>query len=244
MTQRTLLLVGVCLCLLGTVAVPEVASAVAVDDAYGTTVDTFLSVGADLGLLANDEGLLPLTVTSVDTTGLFGTVVVYPDGSFTYLPRVGLFVGTDAFEYLVKDAAGAASLATVTLRLSKRRYRGCDCRIHGDDLFGRPCGHSRGRSRRAGDFMQETPLSNGRRSNGQFARGNAGGAGRQSLGSSPGNEGRLRKRDHAQANAGVGPTSLGIDDGEGRCPSRNRTAQPHPRQAGRIRGVGAGDGDP
>ncbi len=54
-----------------------------------------------------------LTATASD-----GTVVVYPDGSFTYTPEAG-FVGTDGFSYTLTDNLGYVSApATVTLMVS------------------------------------------------------------------------------------------------------------------------------
>lgn len=53
-------------------------------------------------------------VWSKTTDPANGTVVVNPDGTFTYTPKPG-FTGTDSFTYTVTDANGDASTTTVTI---------------------------------------------------------------------------------------------------------------------------------
>ena len=69
----------------------------AADDAYSTTVDTPLNVGAP-GVLGNDFQCPDFTGLQVDQPPTDGTVTLQPDGSFTYIPNPG-FVGQDAFTY-------------------------------------------------------------------------------------------------------------------------------------------------
>ena len=70
---------------------------VAVDDAYSTTVDTPLTVGAP-GVLGNDFQCPDFTGLQVDQAPTDGTVTLQADGSFTYTPNPG-FVGQDTFTY-------------------------------------------------------------------------------------------------------------------------------------------------
>ncbi len=91
---------------------------VAGDDAYSTTPDTPLVVGAP-GVLANDADPFgaPLTANyASDPAG--GSVVLDPDGSFTYTPDSG-FTGTDTFVYLALTPEGSGSLpTTVTITVA------------------------------------------------------------------------------------------------------------------------------
>ena len=70
---------------------------VAADDAYSTTVDTPLTVGAP-GVLGNDFQCPDFTNLQVDQAPTDGTVTLQADGSFTYTPNPG-FVGQDTFTY-------------------------------------------------------------------------------------------------------------------------------------------------
>jgi hypothetical protein len=69
----------------------------AVDDAYWTTVDAPLVVGAP-GVLANDQVCPALNDVQVSQQAAFGTVTLQADGSFDYVPDPG-FVGQDSFTY-------------------------------------------------------------------------------------------------------------------------------------------------
>lgn len=84
----------------------------AVNDTYQTIPGSELTVSAANGLLKNDtpEGV---TVDSY-TQPSNGTVVVSPDGSFTYTPSPG-FVGTDSFTYTIINSVGETETATVTI---------------------------------------------------------------------------------------------------------------------------------
>jgi large repetitive protein len=70
-----------------------------------------------MGVLANDTDADgdPLTATLVtDVTN--GTLVLDPDGSFTYTPGAG-YVGSDSFTYEVSDDVNAVDTATVTIEV-------------------------------------------------------------------------------------------------------------------------------
>lgn len=66
-------------------------------------------------VLANDSGR-EITVTSY-TQPSNGTVVVNPDGSYTYTPNDG-FAGTDTFTYTITDEYGETRTATVTITIA------------------------------------------------------------------------------------------------------------------------------
>ena len=90
------------------------AAPVATDDAGAVQVDHSLSVPAD-GVLANDAG------TSLSVSGhtdpSHGTLIIDPDGSYTYTPTAG-FSGQDSFGYTASDPAGQRTSATVQLTVS------------------------------------------------------------------------------------------------------------------------------
>lgn len=88
---------------------------VAVDDAYAGLVNTLLTVAAP-GLLANDTDADAdaLTLGTVDTTGLQGTLTPLPDGGFTFMPAVD-FVGVTSFTYQVGDGLGGVDTGLVTI---------------------------------------------------------------------------------------------------------------------------------
>ena len=65
-------------------------------------------------VLANDAGT-GLTVLS-NTAAAHGTVVVNPDGTFSYTPLPG-YSGPDSFTYTVIDSAGQTTTATVTINV-------------------------------------------------------------------------------------------------------------------------------
>lgn len=89
---------------------------IATDDIAFTFVDT--SVAGNL--LTNDgspNGSVIFIDTNPATGPSHGSVVISPDGSFTYLPNTG-FVGIDSFVYEIRDAAGQSDTATVIIRVS------------------------------------------------------------------------------------------------------------------------------
>jgi hypothetical protein len=75
-----------------------------------------LAIDAESGVLENDEGTLPLTVSAADGTSFFGGVVsVSPDGSFDYQPAFATFFGLDTFGYTLSDAADGSDDAEVRI---------------------------------------------------------------------------------------------------------------------------------
>lgn len=74
-----------------------------VADDYTAYVDSVLSVDAANGVLANDSGDNLTAELEVDATN--GTVVLAPDGAFSYTPNAG-FVGTDTFKYILSGVGG------------------------------------------------------------------------------------------------------------------------------------------
>lgn len=89
---------------------------IAAGDSYSTPEGTVLEVSTP-GVLANDSDLDgDALYVSVDTEPVNGTLMLYPDGSFTYTPGVG-FTGTDSYTYEACDS-DACSTATVTIEVS------------------------------------------------------------------------------------------------------------------------------
>ncbi len=97
---------------------------VGIDETYSVTGNIPIVVPANAGVLVNDldpdGGATPvLSARDLDTTGTQGSVVLNSDGSFTYTPSPG-FVGSDSFQYVVRDAQGLDGLSkgVVTLNVS------------------------------------------------------------------------------------------------------------------------------
>jgi hypothetical protein len=88
------------------------------NDAFTTNEDTTLTVDAAGGLLANDSDVDgdPLTPT-VTLQPVHGTVVVNPDGSFSYTPNAN-YNGLDGFSYLVSDGTTTSDVASATITVS------------------------------------------------------------------------------------------------------------------------------
>ncbi|MHC4176255.1 MAG: Ig-like domain-containing protein, partial [Planctomycetota bacterium] len=91
---------------------------VAEDDAYSVDVNTALSVGAGLGVLANDTDLDGDPLTAVlEAEPSYGILELEPDGSFTYTPQLD-FSGEDTFTYRADDGDLRSNLATVTIAVA------------------------------------------------------------------------------------------------------------------------------
>ena len=93
---------------------------VAVDDGpYAAIEDTQLSVPTASGVLANDTDVdTGATLTAVLVSApASGTLVLSPDGSFTYTPAPG-FNGTVTFTYHANDGFQDSNVATVTITVS------------------------------------------------------------------------------------------------------------------------------
>ena len=90
----------------------------AANDAFATNEDTALTIDAAGGLLANDADTDgdPLTPT-VTLQPVHGTVVVNPDGSFSYTPEPN-YNGLDGFSYLVSDGTATSDVASATISIS------------------------------------------------------------------------------------------------------------------------------
>jgi hypothetical protein len=89
------------------------------DDSYATTEGLPLVVTAP-GVLANDGDVDGDALAAVlDSPPLSGTLLLNPDGSFTYTPMLD-FHGVDAFTYHATDAISDSNLATVTLTVQAR----------------------------------------------------------------------------------------------------------------------------
>ncbi|WP_052380483.1 Ig-like domain-containing protein [Paenibacillus camerounensis] len=79
--------------------------------AADTFINTNINTPASGQVIAVDPGGDPLTY-SLQSPPANGTVVVNPDGTFTYTPNSG-FAGSDAFTVLVNDNQGGTAVATV-----------------------------------------------------------------------------------------------------------------------------------
>ena len=113
------------------------------NDAYSTNQNTKLTVAAP-GVLTNDSDPIegsPVSVSSYDTTGTFGgTIVMNPDGSFSYTPAKD-FAGYDTFTYTITDGQGGYATATVTITVAAKNGRSIavswgDWTKSGDQLSG------------------------------------------------------------------------------------------------------------
>jgi Big-like domain-containing protein len=90
---------------------------IAVDDSYTATIGVTLNVGAP-GVLANDVADSGGDLTAELVTGVtHGTLVLNPDGSFTYLTNLTA-AGVDSFTYRASDGIAFGDPATVTITVS------------------------------------------------------------------------------------------------------------------------------
>ena len=99
----------------------------AVDDAYTTAEDTPVSASlAGNDTPSTDGGNVWMKLTDPAN----GTVVVNPDGTFTYTPDAN-FSGTDSFTYKITDIDGDVSEATATITIEP----GNDVPVAVDDAY-------------------------------------------------------------------------------------------------------------
>ena len=92
---------------------------VAAGETYAGEQDTVLTVPVGTGVLANDADSDGPTLSAVVVQqAQHGTVVLNPDGSFSYTPAPGWW-GTDQFIYSADDGAGGSDTATVTLQVAR-----------------------------------------------------------------------------------------------------------------------------
>jgi VCBS repeat-containing protein len=91
---------------------------VANNDSFNTNEDAPLVIAA-AGVLTNDTDIDadPLTVVALVTGPANGTVVVNPDGSFTYTPNAN-FNGVDSFSYQANDGTANSNTATVHITVN------------------------------------------------------------------------------------------------------------------------------
>ncbi len=93
----------------------------AAPDSYAAFGNTEITVGAGLGVLANDSDaeLDDIEVIADDlVSSLGGSVALAADGSFSYLPPVGVTDQTDTFAYLLSDGF-ATSTGTASVDLTE-----------------------------------------------------------------------------------------------------------------------------
>ncbi|MCA9188091.1 MAG: tandem-95 repeat protein, partial [Planctomycetales bacterium] len=87
-------------------------------DAYSTSTGTVLTVNQTDGVLRNDTDADGDTLTAqLATAPNSGSLVLNPNGSFTYTPASG-FTGTVTFTYTANDATRTSAAATVTITVS------------------------------------------------------------------------------------------------------------------------------
>ncbi|MBE7550870.1 MAG: tandem-95 repeat protein [Anaerolineales bacterium] len=90
---------------------------VAVSDTYTIDEDAVLTEPAP-GVLGNDTDTDSAVLTAVLVTGPGnGTLMLNPDGSFTYTPAPD-FNGSDSFTYKANDGASDSNVATVTITVN------------------------------------------------------------------------------------------------------------------------------
>lgn len=90
---------------------------VAANDAYAVNEDAVLTVAAP-GVLGNDSDPDGNPITAVGVTNpAHGTLVLNPNGSFTYTPAADYF-GPDGFTYQASDGTLTSTTATVTITVN------------------------------------------------------------------------------------------------------------------------------
>lgn len=90
-------------------------------NSYFVLHDQMLVVPAATGVVANDFDIDGDSLTAAVVTGpAHGSLVLQPDGSFSYTPNAG-YVGGDTFVYRVSDGAAFSDSVTVTINVTNRR---------------------------------------------------------------------------------------------------------------------------
>jgi VCBS repeat-containing protein len=91
---------------------------VSVADTYGVRIDTPFAVTAANGVLRNDTDVdNPVLTVALVTDVQDGTLVLNPDGSFSYTPVTG-FSGARTFSYRASDGTLQSTATTVTLNVT------------------------------------------------------------------------------------------------------------------------------
>ncbi len=104
---------------------------VAVDDLFQVAVGVTLEVGAESGLLANDDGVgLSAMLGDLPT---HGDLTLFEDGSFRYVPRAGFF-GVDTFTYSALAGQLSSEPRTVTIEVRAPGDANLDGRIDLNDF--------------------------------------------------------------------------------------------------------------
>jgi hypothetical protein len=100
---------------IATVTITVVYPPYALNDSYQGNKNLPLVISAASGVLQNDVDPMgyALSVTLADGPD-YGTLVLNPDGSFTYTPALN-FIGTDVFVYTAHNGQGYSTNATVTI---------------------------------------------------------------------------------------------------------------------------------
>jgi len=107
-----------CMCDVLLLHMPLNAAAIdAIDDTFSTNLNTAVSgdIFIDNGNGQDVLGVTPTTVTT-NTNPAHGTLVMNPNGTFTYTPDTG-FAGIDTFTYTITDSFGQTDTATVTITI-------------------------------------------------------------------------------------------------------------------------------
>jgi VCBS repeat-containing protein len=100
-------------------------------DLYATAEETTLAVDAP-GVLGNDTDVEGDSLTALlDAVPANGTLILIPDGSFTYTPNAN-FAGTDSFTYHASDGQLNSSVAVVTITVAAVN----DPPVANNDAFG------------------------------------------------------------------------------------------------------------
>ncbi len=100
-------------------------------ESYGLAEDSVFSVDAAAGVLANDsdadgDGLTPVVLTEPSS----GTLALFADGSFVYVPAPD-FNGGDSFAYAASDGTGDSGPIVVTLTVTPAN----DAPVGGADAY-------------------------------------------------------------------------------------------------------------
>ncbi len=85
-------------------------------DRYSTGIDTPITVDADSGVLANDDGEGLTAAVDPNDPPFRGTINLNADGSFTYTPNAGQ-EGSDFFSYIATDQDGNTSSSFITINI-------------------------------------------------------------------------------------------------------------------------------
>lgn len=82
-----------------------------------TNEDTGVTITPSFTDLDNAQGAADTATISIGSNPAHGSVVVNANGTISYTPDADYF-GTDSFQYIVTDAAGASSIATATVTVN------------------------------------------------------------------------------------------------------------------------------